>query len=234
MALSDLKLTVLEIINEVRRKFDLNTVEVLTGDKYSRLYIQFLNEIITDCSDFGDWAELYKEVTVLVSAAQATYSLGLGYPVQSILEIAFDTDPAPLEYREISDLRILGRVRNNSNGTPRQFTIKGVDSRGNPEFTVYPTPTTAHQTSAKTFDVALYKKPELLTTNSIANRPDFPANLLIQGLYAYALLDENSGAPTMTTDAAFALYEQIKKQSHNRYTTDTGTDVWFTPNGQRR
>lgn len=233
MALEDIRLYVIDIINEVRRKLSINTVSVLTGDKQSLVLLQYLNEVIAECADFGDWPELYKEVIVLASAATATYSLSTTYPIQSIFEVAFDSDPAPLEYREITYMRVLARAATN-NGTPRQFTIKDTDSKGNPKITVHPTPTTAHQTSGKSFNIALYKKPELLTTNDIATRPEFAANLLIQGLYAYALLDENSGEHTSTSKAAFDLYYKIRQQSLNRYTSDTGTDVYFTPTGSRR
>ncbi len=233
MAINNLRMCVLEIVNEVRRKLGINTVTVLTGDKTALVLLQFLNEVITECSDFGDWPELFQEVSVLASAGVADYSLPINFPVQSIYEVAFDSDPAPLEYREINYMRVLERASTN-NGTPRQFTIKDVDSKGNPRITVHPTPTTAHQATAKAFDVALYKKPELLTTNNVAKRPEFPANLLIQGLYAYALLDENSGQANRTSEAAFRLYYKIMQQALNRYTTDTGSDVYFTPTGYRR
>jgi len=233
MSLNNIRLTVLEIINEIRRKMSINTVTTLSADKYSLILLQFLNEIITECSDFDDWPELYDEINVPVSAGVKTYSLNVTFPIQSIYEIAFDTDAAALEYRDIVDIRVLGRS-GTSNGTPRQFAIKGTDTRGNPEFTVHPTPTTAHQASAKVFDVAVYKKIELFTTNDLSKRPQFPANLLIQGLYAYALLDENSGAGTDATESAFALYYKLMREANNRYTSDTGHDVFFTPTSFRR
>ena len=227
------RLCVLDIINEVREKLGINTVQLLTQDKTSQVLLQFLNEVITECADLGDWPQFFKEVNVPVSAAVKTYSLPINFPVQNIYEIAFDKDPAPLEYREVNYMRVLGRAATN-NGTPRQFTIKGTDAKGNPEFTVHPTPTTAHQTDGKVFDVALYKKPSLITTNQIALVLDLPANLLIQGLFAYALLDENSGEESRTTQRAFDLYYNLRQQALNRYTADTGTDVFFTPTGFRR
>lgn len=233
MSLNNIRLTTLDIINEIRRLMSINTVTTLSADKYSLVLLRLLNHVITECLDDGDWPETYREITVLASAGTKTYSLGVPYPVQNIYEIAFDTDAAALEYRDLVDIRVLGRS-GTTNGTPRQWTIKGTDNAGNPEFTVHPTPTTAHQTDGKVFDIALYKKVELLTTNDLSKRPDLPANLLIQGLYAHALLDENSGAGTDATESAFQLYYKIMREARNRYTSDTGHDIFFTPTGYRR
>ena len=227
------RLCVLEIINEVRQKLGVNTVSLLTQDKLSRTLLQFLNEIITECTDFGNWPQYYNEVSVPVSAAVKTYSLPVNFPIQNIHEVAFDDDPAALEYRDIEYMRVLGRAATN-NGTPRQYTIKGTDAKGNPEFTVHPTPTTAAQTAGKVFDVALYKKPALITTNQIAHIPELPANLLIQGLFARALLDENAGEEDRTSTRNLELFYSLRQQALNRYTADTGGDVYFTPILSRR
>ncbi len=233
MFLLVIRLTSLKFFIYVWLKLNVISVTTLTGDKMSFVLVQWLNEVIADCADFGDWPELFMEVNITVSGGVYDYSIPVNYPIQSILEVAFDSDPAPLELRDIHYMRVLERAATN-NGTPRQFTIKNTDSKGGPKITVHPSPTTAHQTAGKVLDVALYKKPELLNCNSISVRPEFPANLLIQGLYSKAILDENSGEANRSSEAEFMLYERLKQQAINRYTADTGTDIYITPTGFRR
>ena len=80
-----------------------------------------------------------------------------------------------------------------------------------------------------TFDIAYYKKPSLYITSDVSAVPAFPARMLIQGLYAKALLEENGGEPTREFQAAELAYLRMRGEALNRFNADTGTDLRVVP-----
>jgi hypothetical protein len=227
MAVANLRRTVLQIVNEVQRKLGLTATTSLTQTKHATALLQWLNEVIDEVADSGRWQEMYAETSVSCSAGLGTYVVPGSAIVQNVEEIVYHTDISPLELRDPSDLRRLQRI--NSNGIPRQYALIGVCA-GNPEFRVYPVPATA-QASGRSFHIAYYVKPDMYTTSDGSVVPVFPANLLIQGLYAKALLDENGGEPSPQYQVAYQEYLRQRKEALNRYKADTGTDIRFVPTG---
>ncbi len=232
MAIGDIRRSVLEIVNEVQIRMGLNPTSSLTETKHAQTLLSLLNMVIDDLSDFGDWPETYLETSVAAVGGVGEYTISAGLDlVKSIEEISFGGDTAPLDVVDPQDLRQLHRL--GTKGRPRQFAVVGVDGgTGNPKVRVWPIPTTAM--SGEDFTVCLYVKPPLYTTRDGRAEPPFPAAVVIQGLYAQALLEENDGEPGPQSDAQFALYEKMKHEAINRYTGDTGTDVRFVPRMGRR
>ncbi len=187
--------------------------------------VQFLNEVIADISDFGDWQEFYNETVVTAVSGQSEYELGLTSPIKSILEIVVSGQVQSLYYTDIRDINRL--LRTTSTGVPRWFSLIGMDSQENPKFRVSPIP--GSNEDGDDMRISYYEKPKLYSTSDDAVVPDLPANLLIQGLYAKALLFENGGEPTTEFQAEMQLYERLKQQALNRYTTDTMTDMYIVP-----
>ena len=216
---------VIKIINEVERRLGLSESATLTPTKLATVLLDLLNDVIDEVSDYGDWPQMFREVDVTASSSAGSYEVVVSSQVKNIYEIVWDNDVAPLEVRTIEDMRRLQRLA--SFGTPRQFAIVGV-SGVNPLFRVYPIPTTA-----ATFDIAYYKKPSLLGTTDVSAVPAFPSRVLVQGLYAKALLEENGGEPTREYQAAYGEYTNMRTESLNRFTADTGTDFYLVPTGDR-
>ena len=100
-----------------------------------------------------------------------------------------------------------------------------------PKFRVYPIPnsSTISNATTPTFDIAYYKKPSLYLTSDVSAVPAFPARMLIQGLYAKALLEENGGEPTREFQAAELAYLRMRGEALNRFNADTGTDLRVVP-----
>jgi len=225
LASTDVRNTILQIVNAVHRKLHINVVTATTDTKQSTVLVQFLNEVITDVNDFGDWQELYAETVVTAVSGQSEYALGLTSPIKSILEIVVSGQISSLYYTDIRDINRL--LRTSAEGVPRWFSLVGVDSQENPKFRVTPIP--ASNEDGQGMRVSYYSKPRLYTTSDDAVTPDLPANVLIQGLYARALLFENGGEPTTEFQTEMQLYERLKQQALNRYTTDTMTDMYIVP-----
>lgn len=225
MATSDVRKSILEIINVVQIRLGLNATAAVDSTKQSTMLLELLNDVIEETSNFGDWPQMFREVLVTAQSSVGSYEVAASANVKNVVEIAWGTDPGPLEVRTIEDLRRLQRI--SSYGTPRQFAIVGV-SGVNPLFRTYPVPTTA-----KTFDVWFYKKPRTYTTSDGAVVPSFPAKVLEKGLYAKALLEEAGGEPTKQSDMAYQEFFSVVKEEHNRFTSDTGTDLYLSPTGAR-
>ena len=63
MSLSDQRMTALEIINEVRRKSKLNPVTTLDQDSDSLTKLSYLNDVVSEVSDYDDWQELLSNIS---------------------------------------------------------------------------------------------------------------------------------------------------------------------------
>lgn len=237
MSLTDVRKSVLEIINEVERRLGVTESGTLTDGKDTKVKLDLLNDVIDEVSDFGDWQQMFREVAVTATSSVGIYKISVSSDVKNVYEIVWGDDVAPLEVRTIEDIRRLQRLA--SFGTPRQFSIVGV-SGTSPKFRVYPIPTSAAidaETSAGgVFDVAYFKKPRLFKTTVTADAsaiPAFPSRVLTQGLYAKALLEENGGEPSPQYQTAYAEYLRMRQKAYNRLTSDTGTDTYLTPTGSR-
>ncbi len=229
MATSSVRKTALGIINEVERRLGVRDSETLTDRRLTETLLDLLNDVIEEVSDFGDWQEMYREVDVTGVASSRSYEIAVSSQVKNIYEIHWGIDVAPLEVREIQTMRRLRRT--GSLGTPRQFAIVGV-SGVNPLIEVFPAPSAVVASSGRAFNVAYYKKPSLLTTADSSTTPAFSSRVLVQGLYAKALLEENGGVQTPQYQTAYAEYLRMRKETLNRLTADTGTDIYFVPTGK--
>lgn len=237
MSLTDVRKDVISIINEVQRRLGVNEQTTLTATKQTSTLLDLLNDVIDEVSDFGDWQQMFREVGVTATSSVGTYKIAVSADVKNIYEIVWGDDVAPMEVRTIEDIRRLQRLA--SFGTPRQFAVVGV-SGTSPKFRVYPIPSQSainqEMSAGGVFDVAYYKKLRMFYASVTADAtaiPAFPARVLVQGLYAKALLEENGGEPSPQYQTAYAEYIRVRTESLNRYNADTGTDTYFTPTGSR-
>ena len=233
MANTQIRQSVLAIVNEVQRRLGVNLTASVASSRHSLTLLRLLNDVIDDLADAGDWQELYQEVTVTAQSSVSRYLVEAsgGGLVRSINEVAFDVDVAPLVPRSPDEMRRL--LRQSSFGRPRHFAVIGVDaSSANPVMSVSPIP--AANEAGDLFNITIFTKPNLLTTSDDATVPVFPANLLIQGLYAKALLDENGGEQSQEFATAFAEFQRMKREALNRFNSDTGQDLILIPSDRMR
>lgn len=235
--LSDTRKSYIQLFNEVRRKLGVNEITTLGQDTLGNAMIDYMNDVISEISDFGDWQEMYREESfafVTANSSTSDWVFNTSVATKSIHEIQFGTQIAPLHLVTLDDIRRLNRVK--SFGVPTQFAFVGVDNvtTGNPRVRVSPVPTTA-QASAN-FNVAYYKKPAIITTADTSTIPEFPSRMIAQGLLAYTLRDEERGAPTQQWQEEYAIFRKFLGETFNRFNGDTGSDTYFIPprGGRRR
>lgn len=223
MAETDFKVTVIGAINEARKKSKLPPVTTIDQDSFSSISLHYLNDVVSELSDYGNWQELYREAIVSIATSVRDYAVS-GVVVQNIQEVAISTSTSPLRRKEIADMRMLQRAGNT--GSPNHWCLKGVTSEGNPVITVDRWPT-SNETGY--FNIGYYLKPVSYTTADASATVPFPGRLVVQGLLTKIILDESDGEPGNRYLTNVQIYKDMKDESYNRFNGDTGGDINFRP-----
>ena len=229
MAETGFKVTVIGAINEVRLKTKLPTVTTLTQDSDSIVKLHYLNDVVSDLSDYAKWQEQYREAIVSVSTSVRDYAVSGTTVVQSIHEVAYSEKQSSLARVDIEDIRSM--QRSNNTGSPNHWALKGVTSEGNPIITLDRWPTS---TETGYFNIGYYAKPVVYTTADASATVPFPGRVVVQGLLVKTILDENDGEPTQRYATNLELYENMKDETYNRFNGDTGGSTYFVPGKRSR
>jgi hypothetical protein len=226
-SISDTRLTILQIINEVRSKLGIPDASVVTSDKQSITSLNYLNDVIEYVSDYGDWQELRQEVTVTASSSVFSYLINTSAPLKNVYDVYFYNQVAPVRYVEIEDMRRFRRT--GGIGVPRNWTINGVDNAttGNPYLEVYPMPGPAENN--QTFNLLVYVKPRKYETTDGSIIPPFPARMLVSMLLALMLLDESRGTANIDYRTELSRFDDMIEETLNRFNGDSAGDTQFTP-----
>lgn len=232
MGLGDIRFTVLQVVNEVQRKLGLTATSSSSTNSQSVLILDFINDVCSDLSDFGNWQEMLVSSNVTAVSGQNVYSISTSSNIKNLGDIYFSDRTGPLRYVTVQDYRIMTRVT--STGSPSQFTVFGTDNNGNPEIRVRPTPSSTEDGSL--FSIIYYIRTPVYTTSNDASVIPFPGQIVVDGVLAMALLNESGGSPTDHYTKVYQNYLEGRKEALNRFNGDTGWDINFTPSlvGRRR
>lgn len=230
MALGDTKLTILQVVNEVQRKLKVRATSTTTDTAQARVFVDYLNDVIEEISDRGDWVQLRSSVDLSAVTDQAVYEIPISGSTESIHhlhEVRVSGRTPPLDwFNDVSEFRQMTSLA--SRGKPVRAAVVAEDSRGNPTIGLWPTPG-ANEDGLRT-TVHFYLKPRRYVAGADdAETLALPGRILVQGLLAKALLDESGGAETPHYLAAFKLYQNMVDQSLNRFNADTGNTLRFVP-----
>jgi hypothetical protein len=230
MALTDVRQTVLAVVNEVQRRLGLTPTSSTSSNGHATVLVGLLNDVLDDIADDGDWVEMEASANVTAVSGQAAYEIpqaSAQQVVKSIDEIRISGRAPALDwFFDISEYRQLASL--NTTGMPNRAVVDGIDANGNPTFAVWPRPG-ASQDGNLFFVYFRVKPPIYIAGTDDATQVPFPSRMVIQGLHAMAILDENGGSPTPDYQIELAKYERMKRQARNRFTSDTGDTVQFTP-----
>jgi hypothetical protein len=223
MAESDFKVTVIGAINEVRRKSKLPPVTTLDQDSDSLTKLLYLNDVVSELADYGNWQELYDEAIVSIQTSVRDYAVS-GCVIQNIHEVAASWRTAALRFVKIDDIRRLQRL--NQTGQPNFWSIKGINGEGNPIITLDRFP---DSNTDGYLNIAHYVKPDVFTTADASATIPFPGRVVVQGLLTKTILDESDGEPTGRYSTNLESYTEMATEAFNRYNGDTGSTVYFRP-----
>lgn len=229
MAITDIRFTVLQIVNEVQRKLGLSTSS-LTSNKVATELVDHINDVVDDLSDFGNWMETLATAKVTARTSVNTYQLPSTAVVKNIGDVYLSTRRGPLRSVDLDAMRIMTRVT--ALGQPSQYCIFGTDTNGNPNIRVRPTPDTSQNGSL--FSILYYWKPPHYTTADASTVVPFPSRVVVLGVLARYTLRESGGAPTQQYSSFFQEYSTARKEALNRFRGDTGWDVSYKPSRGNR
>lgn len=230
MGIGDVRYTVLQVVQEVFRKLGLTAPTNLSQNKLSIQMVDFINDTCNDLSDFGDWQEMLVSGNVTAVSGNNDYTISTSANIKNIGDIFFSQRRGPLRNITTNDMRIL--TRTTIVGQPTQFCIFGTDSNGNPIIRVRPIPAAAEDGGL--FSITYYVRPPLYTTSDASTIIPFPARVVVLGVLARALLNENGGAPTDRYSATFSDYINARKEAFNRFNGDTGYNIQVSPTNTSR
>ncbi len=223
MALTDVRLSVLDTVNEARRKLGVpNAISLLTADSQSVVAVDWLNDVVAEINDFGFWPDMVATATTAMVAGQNVYSINTTDPVKTVKDIYYGPNRVRMNFITVEEMRLLERVR--VDGEPRRFTIQGLDALANPNIRVSPIPTTTESLAGDTIDV-LYQK---MAPRYVADVPSasliipFPSRLVVQGLMTRMILDEEGGSPSDHYSLERATFEKMMKDQFARFKGDVG------------
>lgn len=225
MAITDIRYTVLQTVNEVQRKLGLDATASLVSNKVAIELVAHINDVVSNLSDFGNWMEQLVTANVTVQTSVMDYSIQTSAVIKNIGDIYIATKRGPLRSIDIDTMRIM--TRTTTRGQPSQYCIFGTDSNGNPLIRVRPIP---DQSQAGTmFSILYYIKPPIYTTADANTIIPFPARVVVMGTLAAYTLRESGGAQTDMYTSYYNQFIDARRSALNRFNSNTGWDVSFTP-----
>lgn len=224
MSIGDIRFTLLQTVNEVQRKLGLSETS-LNANKVSKELVDHVNDVVEEISDFGNWMETLATAKVTAQTSVRDYTIQTSAVIKNIGDIFLSTRRGPLSSVDIQTMRIL--TRTTAMGQPSQFCIFGTDTNGNPLIRVRPTPDA--NTNGSMFSILFYTKPPLYTTADSSVIIPYPSRGVVLGTLAQFTLRESGGAPDDKFTMFNNQYQEWRRQALNRFNSDTGWDVQFTP-----
>jgi hypothetical protein len=237
MAITDIRATCLDILNEVRIKRGLRVVETLDQDSQVIEALGFLNDVVAEIADYGDWDETL--VTANTSTQSSVKDYSINYPsvasamvIKSIKDVYFGSAGSPLMFIRQEEMRLLDRSPRF--GEPRQYTIYGTDTNGNPILRVTPTPAASYPTSMGALSIRAHTIPPMYVAGQDeATIVPFNARLVVQGLLAACILDEEGGSPTDHYTKSRQVFDNMLKSTYGRFKSNSGRYRRFVPGSRR-
>jgi hypothetical protein len=236
MAITDIRLSVLSTVNEVRRRRGLGVVSSLNQDSQSRESVNELNNVVSEISNYGDWNETLASANVTCQSSVADYPIVVQSSaaaavqvIKTVKDIYFGSGGAAMFFVSQADMRVYSR--NTTYGEPRQWTIWGTDSNGNPVIRTNPAPDT--NSAGEVLSLRIHVQPPVYTTDDDDVLIPFTSRTVVQGLLAAAILDEEGGSQTDHYTRERMLFDTYMKEDYNRFKGDAGRYRRFVPGSNR-
>jgi len=100
----------------------------------------FINDAKTLVGQAADWSALRETITISTTASDNTYSLTGGGDNIKVMSMLNDTQNCFMEYQTKDWFNEQLYISSAAEGTPRYFTYNGLDSSGDTQILVGPTP----------------------------------------------------------------------------------------------
>tara|TARA_R100001510_G_scaffold54774_1_gene57859 strand:- start:373 stop:1002 length:630 start_codon:yes stop_codon:yes gene_type:complete len=171
-------------MNNVLRRLREEETTSVTSTTYVKMVSDFINDAKKVVEEATDWSALRETIIVTTTASDNSYSLtGCGDNVK-VMSVINDTQNCFMEYRTKDYFNDQLYISSAAKGTPKYYTFNGLDSSGDTQVLVGPTPDGAYTLR---FDVIKRQADLSANTDSLL----VPAMPVIH--YAVALLARERG-----------------------------------------
>lgn len=133
-------MTFLNIMNNVLRRLREDEVSSVTGSTYAKMVGDYINDAKELVEEAADWSALRETISVTTAASDNTYSLTGGSDSVKVMSVINDTQNCFMEYQTKDWFNNALYLANEVEGAPRYYTYNGLDSSGDTQVLVGPTP----------------------------------------------------------------------------------------------
>ena len=193
-------MTYLNLMNNVLRRLREEETTSVTSTTYVKMVSDFINDAKKVVEEAADWSALRETIVVTTTASDNSYSLTGGGDNVKVMSVINDTQNCFMEYQTKDWFNDSLYIANAVEGAPKYYTYNGLDSSGDTEVLVGPTPDAVYSLR---FDVV--KRQADLSANDDSLL--VPSQPVIH--YAVALLARERGE---TGGTSVAEYFQIANQ----------------------
>jgi hypothetical protein len=187
-------MTYLNLMNNVLRRLREEETTSVTGTTYVKMVGDFINDAKKLVEESNDWSALRETIVVTTTASDNSYSLtGSGDNVK-VMSVINDTQNCFMEYQTKDWFNDSLYIANAAEGAPKYYTYNGLDSSGDTEVLVGPTPDGIYSLR---FDVVKRQADLSANTDSLL----VPSQPVIH--YAVALLARERGETGGTSVAEY-------------------------------
>jgi hypothetical protein len=127
-------------MNNVLRRLREEEVTSVTATTYSKMVSDYINDAKKMVEESNDWSALRETLTISTTASDNTYSLTGASDNVKLMSVINDTQNCFMEYQTKDWFNDALYISNAVEGAPKYFTYNGVDSSGDTQVLVGPTP----------------------------------------------------------------------------------------------
>jgi len=133
-------MTYLNLVNNVLRRLREEEVTSVSSSTYGKMVGDFVNDAKRIVEDSWDWSALRTTLTITTTSDIFNYVLTGSENRIKALNVINDTANLFMEYKTATFFDEAYLISNPRTGAPTCYTYNGVDSNGDTQIDVYPTP----------------------------------------------------------------------------------------------
>ncbi len=133
-------MTYLNLMNSVLRRLREEEVSSVSATTYSKMVGDYINDAKKLVEEATDWSALRETVVVTTTASDNSYSLTGGGDNVKVMCVLNDTSNLFMDYQTKDWFNEQLYISSAAEGEPRYYTYNGLDSSGDTEVLIGPTP----------------------------------------------------------------------------------------------
>ena len=137
-------MTYLDIVNNVLRRMREEEVTSVSSSTYGKMVGDFVNDAKRMVEDAWDWSALRTTLTITTTDDVFNYVLTGSQNRIKALNVINDTANLFMEYKTATFFDEAYLISEPRKGAPTYYTYNGVDSSGDTQIDIYPTPEKAY------------------------------------------------------------------------------------------